>query len=362
MPPKKRTQASTRRPSKRLRSTELTETEAVSSLPLPASGNSPNSNTMMVDVQALSATISVAVSQAVQKALEQVPQAVQPTEKAPEPEVEAAVEEDVSSLTVQGTALGLATTPFPMPSSKQPFSSIAIALGSRVSPKIKAKIWANEYIDLGALLSLSPNQDRYSISLSQAPTSSTQPKLTLEPCQPSKKIHSFNQWLSAFNTFVAIYAVKSPNETPKLMKYCEIIRDLSVKPGDWYFYDEQFRYIRQSAPDLYPWDIVHWELWLKAVLNFRAKSYLPSEKVSAGVFSRSRSRPSFPKGTCWTFHAGRYCSGCRFEHVCFKCGSKHPASQCSANQHQQRSALPKNGAVTSNSTQQAGHARKGGQA
>ena len=140
MPPKKRTQASTRRPSKRLRSTELTETEAVSSLPLTAPGNTLNSNTMLVDVQALSATISVAVSQAVQKALEQVPQALQPTGKAPEPEVEAAVDEDVSSLTVQGTAQGLATKPFPMPSSKQPFSSIAIDLGSRVSPKIKAKI------------------------------------------------------------------------------------------------------------------------------------------------------------------------------------------------------------------------------
>ena len=362
MPPKKRTQASTRRPSKRLRSTELTESAAVSSLPLTASDNMTNSNTMMVDVQALSATISVAVSQAVQKALEQVPQALQPSEKAPEPEVQAAVDEDVSSLTVQGTAQGLATTPFPMPSSKQPFSSIAIDLGSRVTPKIKAKIWANEYIDLGALLSLSPNQDRYSISLSQATNSSTQPKLTLEPCQPSKKIHSFNQWLSAFNTFVAIYAVKFPNETPKLMKYCELIRDMSVKPGDWYFYDEQFRYIRQSAPDLYPWDIIHWELWLKAVLNFRAKSHSPSERVSAGGFTRSRSRPSFPRGTCWIFHAGRYCPGCRFEHVCFKCGSKHPASQCSANQQQQRSALPKNGAVTSASTQHAGHARKGGQA
>ena len=198
-----------------------------------------------------------------------------------------------------------------MPSGKQSFSSIAIALGSRISPKI----WANEYIDLGALLSLSPNQDRYSISLAQAPTSSTQPKLTMEPCQLSKKIHSFNQRLSAFNTFVAIYAVKFPNETPKLMKYCEIIRDISVKPGDWYFCDEQFRYIRKFAPDLYPWDIIHWELWLKTVLNFRAKSHSPSERVSAGVFIRSRSRPSFPKGTCWTFNACRYCPGCRFEHV-----------------------------------------------
>ena len=37
------------------------------------------------------------------------------------------------------------------------------------------------------------------------------------------------------------------------MKYSEIVCDISTKPGDWYFYDEQFRYIRQSAPDQYPW-------------------------------------------------------------------------------------------------------------
>ena len=28
---------------------------------------------------------------------------------------------------------------------------------------------------------------------------------------------------------------------------------MSAKLGDWYFYDKQFRYMRQSAPDLYPW-------------------------------------------------------------------------------------------------------------
>ena len=52
------------------------------------------------------------------------------------------------------------------------------------------------------------------------------------------------------------------------MKYYRIIRDMSAKPGDWYFYDKQFLYIRQSAPDLYPWIVIHWQLWLHAVLNF----------------------------------------------------------------------------------------------
>ena len=57
-----------------------------------------------------------------------------------------------------------------------------------------------------------------------------------------------NQWLSPFNIFVAIYSEKPPTDIPKLMKYCEIVRDIAAKPGDWLYYDEQFRFIRQSAP------------------------------------------------------------------------------------------------------------------
>ena len=88
--------------------------------------------------------------------------------------------------------------------------------------------------------------------------------------------------------------------------------------------DEQFRYIRQSAPVRFPWDTIHWELWLREVANIRARPTMPSDKVS----SRSRSRQSFPRGTCWAFQAGRFWGGCRFAHVCFKCGSPHPGSQC----------------------------------
>ena len=37
-------------------------------------------------------------------------------------------------------------------SPRQPFSSIAIALGTTVGPKLKAKIWPYEYVDFGCLL------------------------------------------------------------------------------------------------------------------------------------------------------------------------------------------------------------------
>ena len=51
---------------------------------------------------------------------------------------------------------------------------------------------------------------------------------------------------------------------------------------------------------------------------------MPVDKVSP----RSRSCQTFPRGTCWAFQGGRFCGGCRFPHLCFKCGSPHPASQC----------------------------------
>ena len=365
MPPKKRTQSNSntrtsRRQSKRSRPSELAEMTPDTVTGETIESNITPANMMMVDVQALTTTISVAVSQAVKQAFEQAPQAQVQNTQGHAREVEAVVEEEISTL-ARGTATSITSTSPHMPSSKQPFASIAVALGSTVSSKLKSKIWANEYINFGALISISPNSDKYSLSFNPATSSSNQPQLNLEPYQPTKKINSFSQWLSAFNTFAAVYSERFPNEAPKLMKYCEIIRDISAKPGDWSFYDEQFRYIRQSAPDQYPWDAIHWELWLKAVINFRGKPQFNSERVYTGSSTRARPRQSFPKGSCWTFHSGRYCSGCRFEHICFKCGSKHPASQCSATQPQ-RAAFPNKGPAAANSAQQASHPRKGGQA
>ena len=78
-------------------------------------------------------------------------------------------------------------------------------LGSKMGPKLKAKIWADEFI---ALPTSFPNQDRYAVSLTPSSNPSNQPRLILEPYQPSKNIHSFLHWLSAFNIFVAILSQK----------------------------------------------------------------------------------------------------------------------------------------------------------
>ena len=138
------------------------------------------------------------------------------------------------------------------------------------------------------------------------------------------------------------------------MKYCKTVRDIAAKPGDWLYYDEQFRFIRQSAPDQYPWDAIHWELWLKAVTNFRPNPQFPSDKGKL----RTRS-PSFLKGTCWCFQAGKVCNGCRFDHACFKCGSLHPATQCSSGQQNKGNPIKTGSTIA---VPQAGNTRKGGSA
>ena len=117
-----------------------------------------------------------------------------------------------------------------------------------MSAKIKAKIWANEYIDFGALLSVAPPREKFALSMVPSGGAVNQPQLTLEPSHTPKKVTNISQWLTAFNTFVSIYSEKCSQDAPKLMKYCEVVRHLANKSGDWIFYDEQFRYLRQSSP------------------------------------------------------------------------------------------------------------------
>ena len=62
------------------------------------------------------------------------------------------------------------------------------------------------------------------------------------------------------------------------MKYCEVVRDLAQKAGDWMWYDEQFRYLRQTAPEKYPWDQIHWELWIRASSSFRKTQPLTNKQ------------------------------------------------------------------------------------
>lgn len=322
---------------------------------------------VQLNLQALTSTITAAVSAAVKDAMATQHQASVPASTTTAlGQVDHLVNEEISNL-IQPTGTQGADPPLsPLSVGDEPrqlFTSIGADLGARVSSKTKAKIWAHEYIDFGVLLSVAPPRERYALSMTSPGGVSGQPHLTLEPYHTPKKVTTIQQWITAFNIFVTIYSEKAADDAPKLMKYCEVVRDLSHKSAAWLFYDEQFRYLRQSAPHRYPWDQIHWELWLRAMSNICGKT--PSSAGADKAHAPVRFRPStskFPKGTCWTFHAGMQCRGCQYEHVCFKCNAKHPASQCQVSSTHQRSNVGKSGSQLINPSvgQPASHPRKSG--
>ena len=128
---------------------------------------------MSIDVSANSATISAVVSQALQSALssDNLAAILKPSSVGTDSHslVEEAVLNETRVITEDrgssaGTGGDTAQIFNPDPKPQQVFSSIAVALPSRVTAK--RKIWANEYVDFGALLFSSPqNEGKYSLSM-----------------------------------------------------------------------------------------------------------------------------------------------------------------------------------------------------
>ena len=246
-----------------------------------------------VNLEALTASLSAAVQQAVRSALTaastsggspQRKNIVAQVPDVPANLVSQVVETEVSDLTNAGQIPLNTEGTGPRPTTE--FRSVAISLAARVNSKTKAKIWAQQYIDLGSLLSIAPSNNSYSLSLkSTNDNSSATPKLCLEPNDKPRRIFNINQWLTAFNIFVSVYTERFNQAAPKLMKYCETVRDISAKGGDWRYYDEQFRFLRQSDPNLFPWDHIHWELWFQTMISTR--------NISQKAVN-SRSKKNFP--------------------------------------------------------------------
>ena len=167
--------------------------------------------------------------------------------------VAAAVQHNVSSITNTPVETVESSGSEILPSAPL-FSSIGVPLGSRSSARLKNKIWAEEFVTFGSLLDTSPNLDKFALSITPptAGNGSQTPNFTFEPVNNAKKLTSIYEWVSAFHTFVAVYCEKFPRETPNLMQFCETVRDIAARGGDWNYYDEQFRYLRQGNPQSTP--------------------------------------------------------------------------------------------------------------
>ena len=202
------------------------------------------------------------------------------------------------------------------------FSSPSLPIDARVSEKLRAKIWNNEFFDFSALLSNPVFEDRYQVTITNSDKEKI-PSLCLEPVSKAKKHLSIETWLSCFHVFVGVYTSRCPHEAPALMKYGEVVQDLAARGGNWKFYDENFRFLRQAQPASFPWGIIHWELWM------RAQHSLKKQVHPAGQGRAKQQDQGTPKGYCFKFHRGVACdAGCAFKHLCYKCEGTHPVSRC----------------------------------
>ena len=105
------------------------------------------------------------------------------------------------------------------------------------------------------------------------------------------------------------------HEAPALMKYGEVVQDLA----NWKFYDENFRFMRQSQTTSFRWDCIHWELWMRS-----EQSSFP-KVLQSSIKSRSDKKPF---GYCFKFKKGIDSSGCIYKHLCHKCKGSHIPKNC----------------------------------
>lgn len=261
-------------------------------------------------------------------ALHEVPVSTTNSQSSP-PTVAADV---IASSVVQGSLANVSTTvtglvpstsggPPPVPG--QFFQSVGLPVDARVTDKLREKIWKDEFIDFGSLLVNPVLANQYHLTVQNA-ESGPLPSLCIEPIAKTKKVTSIETWLSIFHIFVGIYTKRFPHDAPALMKYCETIQDLAGRGHNWKFYDENFRFLRQTHHSALPWDRIHNELWLKSHQVNPPKSLQP---LSTGRLPGEAD--TTPKGYCFRFHKGRKCApGCGYKHLCYKCEGSHPVSKC----------------------------------
>ena len=218
------------------------------------------------------------------------------------PTADAVVADAVVQDVIQQTHVSLTGEPGVTPSSSLPselFTSVSVPVDARVPLKLKSKIWNHEYIDFGHLLVNPTLEGKFQLTLQNSDGTSS-PSLSFESVKKPKKIYSIDTWLPAFHVFVGVYTSRYTTEAPSLMKYGEIVQDLAVRGHNWRFYDENFRFLRQTQSSTLPWGAVHFELWLR--------SQQGSSKRNSGSLVPNNAKLgrllNVPNGYCYKFHKG----------------------------------------------------------
>ena len=225
----------------------------------------------------------------------------------------------------------------------KPCLSLSNPLGATLPPALKAKICADEFVNLSCLLDTNQEED---ISVTWKKYGGN-PTISLSNAS-KRDIVSIEQWTRAILVLAAVYTEKKPTQAPALFKYISLIRDMSYQRKDWTFYDDQFR--RLKATSGVSWADINWELYFRSA-NIRNQQY-QNQPLRPITYSSNNDNTSgrsswIPKGYCFNYHnANSYTrQRCQFKHECFSCHNGiHSYKKC-------RSAKPKTSASAPKPTQ-----------
>ena len=232
------------------------------------------------------------------------------------------------------------------------FNDASRAVDMKVTDKVKQLIWSNQYVDLTLLI------DKSLVKQQSFELVSSQGQLTFAPAKNSRAITSLGKWCDAFIIYLTIYCKKYPNAISKLTSYMSSVKTLAFKGGDFVYYDQEFRYLRQTQN--IPWDQVHPGLWLEcrdnrspnqnSKNNSRNRSNNQSFRAPN---TTNKSSSKHPIGYCFAFHSRGQCikSNCTFKHNCYvqSCNGKHPVFKCNKRgQVNSGASTPPNNAQTPN--------------
>ncbi|KAH3815089.1 hypothetical protein DPMN_143608 [Dreissena polymorpha] len=120
-----------------------------------------------------------------------------------------------------------------------------ISLSAGVDPKLKAKIWADQFLALASLIN---SKESGTLCMKHNPDVS----IALHRSE-AEDIKNMEAWHKAWTIFVAIYTERQPTSAPALMKYSATIQHLAKQAGVYSAiqYDVQFRKIKEDAPSVH---------------------------------------------------------------------------------------------------------------
>ena len=194
------------------------------------------------------------------------------------------------------------------------FSNIT---SSKITKKVKQKIWKGDYIDISKLYyGKDESNVQMHIKKSQSDT------VTSLKSSPQRQVNNILSWSRAFQLYASIYCIKFPSESSAMFQYMTIVQTLAKKGQNWLLYDKKFRSLR--AKQHIPWEKLHIETHLYSSLS--TKNSKDQSQNKGNAFPKQL----FRNGYCWDFQRSGKCTktACSRIHKCALCEGEHSGVSC----------------------------------